>query len=310
LLASPTNPINGITVNTAANAPLRAPILGYQPAGFQVTSYDGISNYNSLQVTVRRQLTRGFAMQAAYTWSKDLSTFAGSSNPFGGNSANSNNPSSLSQQYGPVAFSRPQRFIVNYSYDLPSVGRSGALAKMANGWNVSGVTTLQSGNPMTITDQSTGTVYGLGTFTTARAQMCANATYSSVATPGGIESRLGGVSGGPGYLNGSAFCAAPAAPFSAPPPFPPGAALPTLFGDSGPGIILGPGQFNWDISIIKNTFVTERQAVQFRAELFNAFNHPQFGNPGTAIDTPATFGQITTTTVNPRVIQFALKYTF
>src|SRR5581483_12308861 len=57
-LASPSNPINGITVNTTANAALRAPILGYQPAGFQVTSFDGISNYNSLQLTVRKQFAR------------------------------------------------------------------------------------------------------------------------------------------------------------------------------------------------------------------------------------------------------------
>ena len=308
LLASPTNPINGLTVNTTTNAALRVPILGYQPAGFQVTSYDGISNYNSLQITVRKQLTHGFSMQAAYTWSKDLSTFAGSSSPFEGNSANSNDPNYLSQQYGPVGFSRPQRLIVNYSYDLPRTSRSGALGKLMNGWNVSGVTTVQGGGPMTITDQSTGTVFGLGTFATARAQMCSNATYSSVGTPGGVEARLGGVSGGAGYLNTSAFCAAPVAPFSAP-AFP-GGPLPTLFGDSGPGIIQGPGQFNWDASVIKNTFLTERQVLQFRSEFFNLFNHPQFGNPATALDTPTTFGQITTTIVNPRVIQFALKYSF
>jgi len=305
LLASPTNPVNGLTTNTSGpfgNAAFRVPLLGFQPVGYKQTSYDGISNYNSLQITVRKQLTRGFSMQAAYTWSKDLSTFAGSSNPFGGNSANSNDPSNLAQQYGPVAFNRPQRLIVNYSYDLPSTSRKGALGKLLNGWNVSGVTTLQNGSPLTITDQSTGTVYGLGTFATARAQMCPNATYGSVGTPGGIESRLGGVSGGPGYLNPGAFCPAPVAPFS-----PDGS---TLFGNSGPGIIQGPGQFNWDVSVIKNTFLTERRSLQFRSEFFNIVNHPQFDNPATALDTPATFGQITATTVNPRVIQFALKYSF
>jgi hypothetical protein len=302
-LASPTNPINGITVNTVANAALRAPILGYQPAGFQVTSYDGVSNYNSLQITVRKQFSRGFTMQAAYTWSKDLSTLSG-------NSSNSNNPSFIGNNYGPVGFNRPQRVIVNYSYDIPSGNVKAGLGKLVSGWNVSGVTTWQGGTPMTITDQSTGTVYGLGTFVTARAQMCPGSTYGSVATSGGTESRLGGVSGGPGYLNTSAFCPAPAAPNSAAPPFPPGAALPTLFGNSGPGIILGPGQFNWDISLIKNTRISERQSIQLRAEFFNTFNHPQFGNPALALDTPATFGQITTTTVNPRVLQFALKYSF
>ena len=90
----------------------------------------------------------------------------------------------------------------------------------------------------------------------------------------------------------------------------PGGPLPTLFGNSGVGTILGPGQFNWDISLVKTTKITERQSVILRAEFFNAFNHAQFGNPALAIDSPATFGQITTTTVNPRLIQFALKYVF
>jgi hypothetical protein len=302
-LASPAHAINGITVNTVANAALRVPILGYQPAGFQVTSFDGVSNYTSLQITVRKQLSRGLSMQAAYTWSKDLSTLSA-------NSSNSNNPSFIGDNYGPVGFNRPQRLIVNYSYDIPTGNVRAGLGKLVSGWNLSGLTTVQGGSPMTITDQSTGTVYGLGTFVTARAQMCPGATYGSIPTSGGTEARLGGVSGGPGYLNKSAFCAAPAAPNSAAPPFPPGAALPTLFGNSGVGIVSGPGQFNWDISLIKNTLITERQAIQFRAEFFNAFNHPQFGNPAVALDTPATFGQITTTTVNPRVLQFALKYSF
>jgi len=300
-LASPANPINGITVNTRANAALRVPVLGYQPAGFQVTSYDGISNYNSLQVTLRKQFSRGFSMQAAYTWSKDLSTLSG-------NTSNSNNPSFIGDNYGPVNFDRPQRFIVNYSYDIPTGNVKAGLGQLVSGWTLSGVTTIQGGTPMTITDQGTGTVFGLGTFVSARAQMCSGSTYGSIATSGGTESRLGGVSGGSGYLNKSAFCAAPAAPNSAA-AFP-GGALPTLFGNSGPGIILGPGQFNWDMSLVKNTQITERQSIQLRAEFFNTFNHPQFGNPALALDTPATFGQITTTTVNPRVLQFALKYSF
>jgi hypothetical protein len=82
---------------------------------------------------------------------------------------------------------------------------------------------------------------------------------------------------------------------------------------------LGPGQFNWDISILKSTRITERQTVQFRAEFFDTFNHPQFNNPNNAGGflsntvpdrSSATFGNIITTSVNPRVIQFGLKYLF
>ncbi len=302
LLATPSNPINGITVNTIANAPLRVPILGYLPAGFDETAFDGTSNYNSLQVTVRKQLSRGLLLQASYTWSKDLSNIPLVAS---GSGANSNDPTDLAQQYGPVGFSHPQRFVVNYSYNLP-FSHSGALGFLVNGWNVSGVTTVQDGTPMTITDQNGGTVYDLGTYSTARAQMCPGTTYEQIATSGSTEARLNS------YLNQSAFCAPLPAPNSlaAPPgPFGP-SPVPTLFGSSGIGIIQGPGQFNWDISFIKTTRIRERNTLIFRAEFFNTFNHPQFGNPATAVSTPSTFGQITTTTVNPRLLQFALKYQF
>ena len=75
------------------------------------------------------------------------------------------------------------------------------------------------------------------------------------------------------------------------------------------GIIQGPGQFNFDISILKTTRILENHTLQFRAEFFNAFNHPQFNNPMVSV-TNAVFGQITSTVVNPRLIQFALKYVF
>ncbi len=307
LIASPSNPINGITVNTVANAELRVPYLGYTPPGVDETAFDGISNYNSLQVTLRKQFSRGFLMQASYTYSKDLSDIQGI---LTGSGANSNLPTSLSQQYGPVGFSHPQRFVINYSYDLPFGNPSGALGLLAKGWNVSGVTTVQNGTPLTITDQNGGTVYDQGTYDTARAQMCPGSSYGSIGTSGSITNRLGVTPGSQGYLNINAFCPEPAAPNSvAAGPY----GVPTLYGNSGIGTILGPGNFNFDISLIKTTHITERQMIIFRTEFFNAFNHPQFSNPvaaDLAVSTPSTFGQITTTSVNPRLIQFALKYVF
>ncbi len=98
-------------------------------------------------------------MQASYTWSKDLSDIQAI---LTGSGANSNLPTALGQQYGPVGFSHPQRFVINYSYDLPFGNHSGALGLLANGWNVSGVTTVQDGTPLTITNQNSGTVYDHG----------------------------------------------------------------------------------------------------------------------------------------------------
>jgi len=71
-IASAAHPVNGITTTTAANATFRVPYVGYNPTGLQATAFDGISNYNSLQVTVRKQISHGVAFQGAYTWSKSL----------------------------------------------------------------------------------------------------------------------------------------------------------------------------------------------------------------------------------------------
>ena len=86
----------------------------------------------------------------------------------------------------------------------------------------------------------------------------------------------------------------------------------TLWGNSGGGILFGPGQFNFDATIGKTTRVGgvhENAALQFRAEFFNLFNHPQFSNPDQN-RTDGGFGQISTTSVNARVVQLALKYIF
>ncbi len=137
-------------------------------------------------------------------------------------------------------------------------------------------------------------------------------TYNNILTTGGMSSRLGGSNSANGYLVANAFCAQPAIE-------PDGvtqttqAACPTcatLFGSSGLGIILGPGNVNWDTSILKTIHLTEKQTLQFRADFFNILNHPQFANPGVAQNTPNTFGIITATATNPRIIQFGLKFMF
>jgi hypothetical protein len=87
----------------------------------------------------------------------------------------------------------------------------------------------------------------------------------------------------------------------------------TGYRTSAQGIVTGPGQFNWDISIGKMTRVggiRESAQLQFRAEFYNAFNHPQFKDPGVAAASTSTFGVIQASSVAPRLIQFGLKYLF
>jgi hypothetical protein len=176
----------------------------------------------------------------------------------------------------------------------------GVTEKVLGGWNLSGVTTVQDGTPLTITDKNGASIFGLSGNPFSRAQMAPGATYASIPTTGGTTSRLGGASGGPGYLNLGAFT-----------PFASGAD--TGFGNSGIGVLLGPPQADWDVSLTKLTRVgglREDATLQFRAEFFNVFNHPQFSNPATALDSVGSFGQITGMSVNPRLIQFGLKYSF
>jgi hypothetical protein len=312
LIASANNPINGQTTTTTANADARVPYLGYDPAGLQGTGYDGIYNYNSLQATVRKQFSHGLTMQAAYTWSKNLTTLNGDGQ------SNSNDASFLGQQYGPAYFAHPQRFILSYGYELPFGHPSnGFLKKAAEGWMLTGNILVQDGAPLTFTNTAGGSAYGTGGAGsgeggTARSQLCNGATYNSIQTSGSMTSRLGGSNSANGYFNQSDFCAQPAIEANGT-TITSQAACPTcatLFGSSGLGIILGPGNVNWDTSILKTTKITEKTTLQFRTDFFNILNHPQFAPPGTAQETPNTFGVITNTAVNPRIIQFALKFLF
>ena len=294
------------------------PYVGYAPAGLQATAFDGISNYNSLQVTVRKQLSHGVSFQGAYTWSKSLTDLTGG----------------LRQQQQrwqsgaavwPVVL-QPAAALhhqLQLGYSLRQAQRSRRQTALRleplrrdNRSERSSHDLRRRRRGHAYGTQGTGTTSGFG-----RAQL-ARALPPPTSLSGGIESRLGGYSGGPGYFNPAAFCAAPAI-------MPDGvtvttqAACPTcatLFGNSGMGILLGPGQFNFDMSILKTTKITERSTLQFRAEFYNLLNHPQFnqvapfGNRRYGIATAKQrrrgSGIITTTSVNPRVHSARLEVYF
>lgn len=328
-LATPTNALSSLCsggiCNTEGNAQFRVPYLGYTTYGLQENGNDGYSNYNSLQVSVQHQFSHGLTLQAAYTWDRNLTdVFDAGGEP----SANVNLASCLRCQYGIASFDRPQRFVVNYSYDLPFGNNlEGVAKKLLNGWNVSGITIAQSGDPLTFIAASgstnpalvTGAAYGASTTAAVNgvstAQYCPGFGNGNVKSPGSVESNLDH------YYNPAAFCEAPVVPYGQPPTVVGGVvtdAGATAFGNSGIGVILGPGQFNWDISLMKNTQITERVRMQFRADFYNAFNHPQFADPGGSSFATTGFvnvaspsaSNITVTNVNPRLIQFGLHFFF
>lgn len=126
----------------------------------------------------------------------------------------------------------------------------------------------------------------------------------NIKTPGDITANLNN------YFNVAALgCAPPTVAF--------GDATATDFGNSGVGAVLGPGQFNFDMSVMKNTKLMEGLSMQFRADFYNAFNHPQFfpplggfGSLGFEDVTSSASRRITSTSVNPRLIQFGVKFIF
>jgi hypothetical protein len=283
--------LTGVTTNTVANVVLRVPYLGISPTDSMIAS-TAAYKYNSLQATVRKQLSYGLQLQGSYTWSRAFIAL-----PFFTNTA----------PYQAIAYEpnnnyRPQRFVLNYVWNLPLPHPQGWLGRVAEGWSASGVTTIQNGTPLTITDGTGGSIFFGGQGANSTAQICPGMSYSNLLTSGSLTQRVGNglVPGGTGYLNGKAqnvLCAVPAIGNG------------TGFGNMGGGAVLGPGQNNWDISLAKITAIRESQSVQFRAEFFDVWNHPQFSNPVTVASAP-NFGQISTTSVSPRIIRLALKYSF
>ena len=331
-MVSPLNPGN------PGNYLGRVSYLGFGANGMATTNTDGASLYNSLQMQLRHQFSKGLLLQASYTWSKLITnvnaSVAGGGIAAPGNvlsgSAGSNDPLDFGQQYGLAAFNRSQRFIVAYSYELPYKNEQGLSGHLLGGWGVSGITTIQNGQPFTVEDSNGGTIYfgagGLAFCTgcnvraelapanTGRCNSLGVCNSIGVATGGSTGARvLNGLNmtaaQGNGWINRSAYTATPCI----------GGTIPgnclgsgggTSFGNSGVGAIEGPGQNNWDISILKNTRITERLNTQFRAEFYNVWNHAQFNPPANNFGSPSTLGEITSSSVPPRVVQFALKLMF
>lgn len=312
-LASPTDPIRGQTTNTLANLPLRVAFQGFSPYSMTQIESDGSSWYNALLVSLNKRFSHGFQAQVSYTYSKDLSTtFGSTTGPNGGQVTGNQN--SLASGYGPDNFVRPQRLVINYSYQLPKLPTDNAFAQAAfGGWSVQGVTTFQSGHYLTVTYTNGTSVYGS---VTDRAELSGTCTPGQYVNSGSLTSKL------TKYINTSCFTTPPVIgdeePFnpSSPNcvPLPDGncPAQATGFGNSGVGILRGPGEVNFDFSLFKNFpihKIRDSANLQFRAEFFNIFNHPLFQDPDSNLGDP-TFGAITNTYGNPRIVQLALKLSF
>jgi Carboxypeptidase regulatory-like domain/TonB dependent receptor len=294
LFASPENPIRGVTTNTVANIAERQPILGFAPDSMVQVESTGAAWYNGLNVSLTKRFSKGLQFLASYTYSKTLDTAGAAVNlSAAGNAIVTGNQNDPGARYGNTDFSRPHRFVFSYVYHFPGYAKQEGLAgHLLGGWESAGVLTIQAGQWISILDTNPNNVFGISE---DRASVVPGCTR--YGTSGSVEKRLNG------YFNASCF----------EDPAVIGAdGIGTSFGDSGVGIVRGPDQRNFDLAIIKRTrtpLLGEASNLEFRAELFNAFNTPQFSNPDNSFSSP-TFGQISTTSVNPRIVQFALKLNF
>lgn len=242
----------------------------------QVTNiqYDAHSSYNALQAKLEKHFSDGLAFLLSYTWSKNLDE---SSNE---NSGGTVIPTNLNFDYGPSDFDIPQNLTASYIYDLPFgqgrefLNKKGMVDEVFGGWQLSGVTTLRSGYPVTITYPGDVANVGLGT---RPVRVCngklSHRTYQ-------------------GWYNTACF--------QAPAQY--------TFGNSNRGVIQGPGYKDWDLALMKSFPTYHEQSLQFRVEFFNAFNNVNFGQPGTSITT-STAGKISSANA-PRQGQMALEYRF
>jgi hypothetical protein len=239
-----------------------------------------MSNYNSLQAKVQKYLSHGLQFLASYTYSKSLD-YAGSTASGGGSVGNPQTITNRRAGYGPSGFDLTNRFVGSWVYLLPfgkeqAVANNAFLKQVVSGWELDGISSLQSGLPFSLS---------LNQGVNNSAPSWPNAVCNGRLSNHGPDM----------WFNTSCFAAPPA----------------NTFGNVARGFMWGPGLVNFDLTLAKNFKIKERVTVQFRADAFNAFNTPSFSVTGinTAIGSP-TAGHITSTNVDNREFQLALKLTF
>jgi len=294
LAASPENPVRGIMFNTLANVPLRVPVPGIPADSLDMVESGGSSWYNGLELSLANRVSDRLQFLASYTFSKALDTDGANINgTSAGLALTLGDQNSPGQRWGRTSFNRTQRFIVSSTWSIPSP-LQGLGASIFGGWALNIIATIQSGSALTIADTNTSNVFGISE---DRAQLTGMCKKSQLVRTGPIESKLNG------YFNQTCFMT---------PPVVGADGIGTTFGNSATGIVDGPGQANMDLAVSKAISLPwpqEKSTLELRAEFFNLFNHPQFANPDTNFSSP-TFGIITSTSVNPRVAQLALKLAF
>lgn len=282
-------PITTLSINQVppdrmgpGNAQVRRPFPQFNNVQILVPPM-GAHNYHAGSLRVEKRLSHGLSLLASHTWSRNI----GQINESG--SGNLGDDQIYQDYYnrrldkGPLSIDIVHRFVASAVYDLPwGKGRrwltGGWAAAVLGGWTVGSIMNVQSGGPFTVTTQTNTTnAFSAGA---QRANVLRNPNLPAA------QRRLDR------WFDTEAFVAPPA----------------YTFGNAGRGIVRADGRSTFDFSLNKNFVWGEQRIIQFRADLFNAFNHPDFGLPARALGGPG-FGAISSAS-SPRTVQLGLRVAF
>jgi hypothetical protein len=252
------------------------------------------STYHALEVALSRHYSHGLSFLASFWYSKSLDDIsslnvAGSAPTLvAGENDLAQNPFDLAAEKGPSLFDATLRFVFSGTYAIPG-WRNGsrAAALLTSGWQFNTIATLSSGTPFTVYDSADVSLQGsapeITGFYSSKPDLISNPNAGQPHTPSEWVSRTPFLQLNPVAQAGQ-------------------------FGNEGRNVVRGPGIEDVDVSLFRNFNLNEGRRIQFRAECFNLFNHPNFGLPENDLESPA-FGQILQAGP-PRLMQLALKFYF
>jgi len=335
-IATASNPINGQTASYggvsplnldnepistsefAGNAPIRVPYIGYDMNSVLYKA-EGTSNYNALQLQVRKRLSFGLTLTGSYTWSHSLDEQSGLGLFFTGN-----NPANLKSSYASSDFDQTHVFLINYSYAIPKAPTGKGLGYLVNGWTISGQTVAQSGQPYSVYDY-TGSVASLYYGTDIYILNPIVPLKPGVTVQQAELQGTTGINAGKPVLNENDFAPQFVAPGTNGVPACDASgcdSYESLFGSTGRNTFRGPFQLRFDMGLQKEFLVHEKYRIRFNASAFNIFNHASFDTPNSnveffpgfegppSIPPVGSLGYIQHTIGSPRFLQLALHFTF
>ena len=255
----------------------------YPNFGFIDSINSGVdSNYNAGQLELEKRFTHGLSFQTNFTWSRSLNDYGPNGQP--GGLATNTCACGRSLDYGPDAGDDNKVFRLSGNYSFPHAPFKGIADKAVNGWNLSSITSWQTGFPFTAFAEDDNSFSAIGA---DRPDITVANIKDTLLSTGRSHSELVNE-----WFNTADFTENQVG----------------TYGNIGKNSLRGPRLFNTDLALLKTGKIGERVGYEFRAEFYNIFNNVNFGNPDAGLQ-DSNFGQISSA-ADPRILQMALKVKF